>query len=123
MPGDTGARLTAYRAALAHHGLPSDERLVAYGRHDYDFGCAAMRQIIASGAAFTAVLASNDESAFGALQALGEAGLKIPQDVAIIGFDDRPECAVQESVSTAPRLAPTRRFQSDSSRLPEPPAT
>ncbi len=101
MPGDTGARLNAYRAALAQHGLPSDERLVAYGRHDYDFGRAAMRQIIDSGAAFTAVLASNDESAFGALQALGEAGLKIPQDVAVIGFDDRPECAVQEPALTS----------------------
>ncbi len=101
MSGDTGARLAAYRTALAQHGLPSDERLVAYGRHDYDFGCAAMRRIIDSGAEFTAVLASNDESAFGALQALGEAGLKVPQDVAIIGFDDRPECAVQEPALTS----------------------
>ena len=101
MAGDTGARLTAYRAALARHGLPADERLVAYGRHTYDAGRMAMRQIIDSGAAFTAILASNDESAFGALQTLGEAGLKIPQDVAIIGFDDRPECAVQAPALTS----------------------
>ncbi len=101
MAGDSGARLAAYRAALAQHGLSADERLVAYGRHMYDAGDAAMRQIIGSGATFTAVLASNDESAFGALQALREAGLKIPQDVAIIGFDDRPECAVQEPALTS----------------------
>ncbi len=104
LAGDTGARLAAYRAALEQYGLFSDARLVAYGQHVYDVGYAAMRQIIGSGAAFTAVLASNDESAFGALQALGEAGLKVPQDVAIIGFDDRPECAVQEPALTSVHL-------------------
>jgi len=107
MSGDTGARLTAYRTALAQHtpaaqpGLGFDERLVAYGRHTYDGGEAAMRQIIDSGAAFTAVLASNDESAFGALQVLRSAGLDVPRDVAVIGFDDRPECAVQEPPLTS----------------------
>ena len=52
-------------------------------------------------APFTAVLASNDESALGAMQALREAGLRVPQDVAIIGFDDRPESAVQEPALTS----------------------
>lgn len=101
MLGDTGARLAAYRQALARHGLDADERLVAYGRHTYDAGAAAMRQILGANAGFTAVLASNDESAFGALQALRDAGLKVPQDVAVIGFDDRPECAVQEPPLTS----------------------
>jgi len=101
MSGDSGARLAAYRAALAQHGLAADERLVAYGQHNYDIGYAAMRQILDSGAAFTAVLASNDESAFGALQALRDAGLRVPHDVAVIGFDDRPECVVQEPPLTS----------------------
>jgi len=107
MTGDTGARLAAYRLALAQHGLHADERLVAYGHHTYDAGEAAMKEIIGAGAGsppgagFTAVLASNDESAFGALQALRSAGLRIPQDVAVIGFDDRPECAVQEPPLTS----------------------
>lgn len=101
MAGDSGARLAAYHAALAQHGLAADERLVAYGQHNYDIGYAAMRQIIESGAAFTAVLASNDESAFGALQALHDAGLRVPQEVAVIGFDDRPECVVQEPPLTS----------------------
>ena len=48
-----------------------------------------------SGVTFSAVLASNDESALGALQALKEAGRRIPHDVALIGFDDRPESAIQ----------------------------
>ena len=101
LSGDTGARLMAYRAALERHGLAADERLVAYGQHVYDVGYAAMRQIIGSGAAFTAVVASNDESAFGVQQALRDAGLQMPQDVAVIGFDDRPECAVQEPALTS----------------------
>lgn len=101
MMGDTGARLAAYHEALAQHGLDADERLVAYGRHTYDAGEAGMREIVDAGVPFTAVLASNDESAFGALQALRATGLKVPQDVAVIGFDDRPECAVQEPALTS----------------------
>lgn len=101
MAGDSGARLAAYWAALADYGLVRDERLVAYSEHTYDTGDSAMRQILNSGAAFTAVLASNDESAFGAMPALAAAGLRIPQDVAVIGFDDRPECTVQEPALTS----------------------
>ena len=71
------------------------KRLIAFGRHVYDGGYQAMQHLIASGVDFSAVLASNDESALGALQALKEAGRRIPQDVAIIGFDDRPESAIQ----------------------------
>lgn len=96
MAGDTGARLNAYRASLQLFGLIDDARLVVFGRHIFAGGYAAMRQIIDSGAPFSAVLASNDESALGAMQAIKETGLRIPEDVAIIGFDDRPESAVQE---------------------------
>ena len=64
----------------------------------------AMREILASGTPFTAVLASNDESALGAMQALREAGYRIPQDVAIVGFDDRPESAVQDPALSSVRI-------------------
>jgi signal transduction histidine kinase len=63
-----------------------------------------MRQILASGVPFSAVMASNDESALGAIQALREAGHRTPQDVAIIGFDDRPESAVQEPALSSVRV-------------------
>ncbi len=101
MAGDTGARLQAYQAALCQLGLAPDEQLIVYGRHIATGGYAAMRQILAAAAPFTAVLASNDESALGAMQALSEAGLRVPQDVAVIGFDDRPESAVQEPALTS----------------------
>src|SRR5690349_20301814 len=60
-----------------------------------------MQKILASKVKFTAVLASNDESAMGAMQALKEAGLKVPKDVAIIGFDDRPEAVALEPPLTS----------------------
>jgi ABC-type sugar transport system substrate-binding protein len=94
--GDSGDRLAAYRSFVADHQLDNNPLLVAYGRHVYDGGYSAMWQIINSGVPFTAVLASNDESALGAMQALKEAGKSIPQDVAIIGFDNRLEGAVHE---------------------------
>ncbi len=96
MSGDSGDRLEAYRAARDKYSLDKDPQLIAYGRHVFDGGYAAMQQLIRSGARFTAVLASNDESALGAMQALGQAGRKIPQDVAVIGFDNRIEGAEHE---------------------------
>jgi signal transduction histidine kinase/AraC-like DNA-binding protein len=96
MDGDSGARLRAFRTAQHGLNLPVNPRLVAYGRHILATGYAAMQQIIATGEPFTAVVASNDESALGAMQALTEAGRRIPQDVAIIGFDDRPEGVVND---------------------------
>lgn len=91
--GDSGRRLNAYRACAQEYGLEITPDLIAYGSHSASGGRRAMEQILASGAAFTAVLASNDRSALGAMQALEQAGLRVPQDVAIIGFDDRPEAA------------------------------
>lgn len=93
--GDSGERLRAYHATVAQLGLPADPRLVAYGYHTFESGDEAMREILASGVQFSAVVTSNDESAMGAMQALRNAGRRIPQDVAIIGFDDRPEAAAQ----------------------------
>ena len=96
MSGDSGDRLTAYQSFLESNKLEIDPRRVAYGRHVFDGGYSAMQQIIKSGASFSAVLASNDESALGAMQALKEDGRNVPQDVAIIGFDNRLEGAVHE---------------------------
>lgn len=95
MDGDTGDRLRAYQLALQQFDLPRDERLIAFGRHVFSAGYAAMQQVADSGAEFTAVLASNDECALGAIQSLADSGRRVPDDVAVIGFDDRPESPVQ----------------------------
>jgi signal transduction histidine kinase/DNA-binding LacI/PurR family transcriptional regulator/CheY-like chemotaxis protein len=94
--GDTGDRLRAYYSGCKEFGFDTDPRLVAYGRHKYFDGFLAMQHILQSGVEFTAVLASNDESALGALQALEDAGRRVPKDVALIGFDNRLESAVNE---------------------------
>lgn len=109
MAGDSGDRLRAYHEAIAQHGLSTEPRTVAWGHHLFDGGYAAMQQILASQADFTAVLASNDESAMGAMQALREVGRSIPGDVAVIGFDDRPESAVQHPSLSSVRV-PLRRM-------------
>jgi signal transduction histidine kinase/CheY-like chemotaxis protein len=109
MEGDTGERLRAYYDAVERHGLLADPRLVAWGRHLYDGGHVAMREILASGVPFSAVLASNDESALGAMRALQEIGRRIPEDAAIVGFDDRPESAVQEPALSSVRI-PLRKM-------------
>lgn len=70
MKGDSGERLRAYKEALHLHHLALDERLIAYGNHVYSGGEQAMQTILKTGAPFTAVLASNDESALGAIKIL-----------------------------------------------------
>jgi signal transduction histidine kinase/AraC-like DNA-binding protein len=86
--GDGAERLAAYRAATAAHGLPFDSALVAYGLHNVRESYHALQKLLDEGVDFTAVLASNDESAIGVLHALADAGRRVPQDVAVIGFDD-----------------------------------
>lgn len=66
-------------------------------------GYNAMRELIASGADFTALVAANDQMALGALRALHEVGLRVPQDVAVVGFDDIPEAAFFEPPLTTVR--------------------
>jgi len=69
-------------------GLEEDERLIAFGEHRREDGRTAMQQILAMGVPFTAILASNDLSCLGAVEVLRTAGRRIPDDVAVIGFDD-----------------------------------
>ena len=101
--GDSEERLQAYRTALRDAGLIEDARLIAYGEHRKDGGANAMRQILASGAPFTALLASNDLSCLGAIQSLTQTGRRIPDDVAVIGFDD-----ILDARSLSPSLTTIR---------------
>ena len=93
--GDSQERYNAYLAAVPDLRLETDPRLIAPGKHTYAGGYAAMWKIIRSGVRFSAVQASNDVSAFGAMQALREAGIRIPQDVAVVGFDDQQDALAQ----------------------------
>jgi signal transduction histidine kinase/DNA-binding LacI/PurR family transcriptional regulator/CheY-like chemotaxis protein len=101
--GDSAERLAAYREALRGAGLAEDERLIAFGEHRREDGRLAMRQILETGAPFTALLASNDLSALGAIEVLRAAGRRIPEDVAVIGFDDILEARSQNPPLTTVR--------------------
>jgi DNA-binding LacI/PurR family transcriptional regulator len=81
-------RLQGYRAALRHAGL--EEAAVEDGNFTADGGAAAMQRILDAGAEFDALFVASDLMARGALAALGRAGLRVPDDVALIGFDDSP---------------------------------
>ena len=95
-----GLRLAGYRDALAEAGVDYDDALV---EEVWDWsrsgGAAGMRALLASGAEFDAVLAFNDAMALGAMRVVQEAGLSIPGDVAIVGFDD-----IDETRYTLPTL-------------------
>jgi diguanylate cyclase (GGDEF)-like protein len=86
--GDSRMRVDAYREGVRKFGLSGDPRLLEYGQHWETGGYNAMRRMLQSGAKFTAVMCSNDLSALGAMRALREAGIRIPRDVAVTGFDD-----------------------------------
>ena len=93
--GDSAERLAAYHDSLAAWNMPEDERLVAFGEHRREDGRLAMQSILDSGAPFSALLCSNDLSALGAVEVLRSAGRRIPEDVAVIGFDDIAEARSQ----------------------------
>jgi DNA-binding LacI/PurR family transcriptional regulator len=82
-------RLEGYRAALAGAGLPYRPELVVEAAFDAASGRLAMSRLHAAGAA-TAVFVASDVVAFGAIAAIREAGLRVPTDISIIGYDDIP---------------------------------
>ncbi|MCC9306518.1 LacI family transcriptional regulator [Kitasatospora sp. RB6PN24] len=81
-------RLAGYRQALAEARLPYDEGLVAHGDFTEHAGREGMRELLARRPGLDAVFCASDLTAAGALQALREAGRRVPQDVAVVGFDD-----------------------------------
>jgi LacI family transcriptional regulator len=84
-------RLRAFRDAMEDHGLPDDpERLVICQSWTELAGARAANALLSAGVDFTAVLAGNDLLALGCYDALGEHGLRCPQDVSVVGFNDMP---------------------------------
>ena len=63
---------------------------MVHGDFTFEGGRAAVAGLVGAGVAFDAVFAHNDLSAAGAIQALRDAGVKVPDDVAVVGFDDIP---------------------------------
>ena len=88
--GCTQERLAGFAEVYAAAGLALDQRLVVEGDFTYDSGRVAARGLFEAGVDIDAVFAHNDLSAAGAMQAIRESGRRVPEDVAVVGFDDVP---------------------------------
>ena len=99
---DAQERAAAFRQAVAAHGI--DGRVVT-GDFEMESGEAAIRQLLAEGTKFDAVFAANDNMAIGALEALRAAGRRVPEDVAVVGFDDIPLARHLEITTVRVRIA------------------
>ena len=94
-------RLAGYKAALAEHGLAMDTTLIQPGDFDWQSGYEATHSFLAMSHPPTAVIASSDVCAFGVMEGFLEKGLRVPEDVSVIGFDDIPEATtVRPSLTT-----------------------
>jgi DNA-binding LacI/PurR family transcriptional regulator len=85
---DSQWRELGYRLALSTHHLEFDECLIATGGFEEAQGRAAVEGLRRQGIQFDAIFAGDDDTAIGCLSALAQAGLRVPQDVALVGFDD-----------------------------------
>jgi len=81
-------RVGQYRAAFAALGHPLDERLIVPGDFELEAGAEGARRLMKQRNRPTAILAANDVAAFGAISALSAMGLRVPEDVSVVGFDD-----------------------------------
>ncbi|MBK0003507.1 HTH-type transcriptional regulator GalR [Erwinia sp. S38] len=100
---DSSDRLQGYYDALKEHGLPCNDRLVAFGEPDEVGGETAMTELLGQGKTFSAVTCYNDSMAAGALAVLSDNGVRVPEEISLIGFDD-----VLVSRYVRPRLTTVR---------------
>lgn len=103
---DTAVRWKTVQESAAQLGLKIDAALVAQLVGEVgtpELGYYATRRLLEARRPFTALFAFNDISAMGATRALGEAKLKIPEDVSVVGFDDIPSAAYQNPALTTVR--------------------
>ena len=88
-------RVAGYCAAMAHHGLES-EIVVAESDFTEDAGYRGAARLLRGGRPVTAIAAVNDLAAVGAMSAVADAGLRVPGDVAVTGYDDTFVSAIRQ---------------------------
>jgi LacI family transcriptional regulator len=87
---DIEQRYRGYQQAILDAGWQLDPRLVLEGNLQQQSGVLAVETLISRGRPFSAIFAANDQMAFGARLALYRRGIRVPDDVSLIGFDDEP---------------------------------
>lgn len=83
-------RLSGYKSALAQNGCRFDTALIREGKLTPESGYDEAKNLLSIEQAPTAIFAANDQMAFGVMHAAMEFGLRVPQDLAVVGFDDIP---------------------------------
>lgn len=84
----TRQRMQGYRGALIAGGVEPQDALVVAGDFTFGSGAAAMGELLSRRPCPTALFCSNDEMAIGAINAAKRAGLRVPDDISVVGFDD-----------------------------------
>jgi DNA-binding LacI/PurR family transcriptional regulator len=106
-PADMGAgvdRLAGYRDALTEAGIKIEDRLIETADFTQDSGAASMNRLLKASPDIDAVFAASDLIAAGALSVLDAAGRRVPDDVALVGYDDSPI-----AMSVRPQLTSVRQ--------------
>jgi DNA-binding LacI/PurR family transcriptional regulator len=110
---DSAWRERGYREALEAHGIEFDARLVGSGLFEEKQAHETVTQWLRRGLKIDVIFAADDDSAIGALFAVKEAGLRVPEDIAVVGFDDirlaryldPPLTTVRAPIEKAARIA------------------
>ena len=100
-PGES--RQQAFRTAMERDGRPVDEKLIGQASYTREGGHAAFEKMRREGGRFDALVCANDLMAIGAIDAARALGLRVPEDVAVIGFDD-----IETAGLMTPRLTTVR---------------
>ena len=82
-------RLVGYRSTLEKEGILVDEQLIAYGDYKRESGYLAMKRLLENRekVPFSAVYVTSEKMTYGAIQAIRESGLNVPEDISVMGFD------------------------------------
>lgn len=104
-----GLRDAGYRRALSDAGIPLDPTLVGVGRYELDATRESARIMLSGASRPTAIFAANDLSAIAVIDVAHELGLRVPDDLSVIGFDDVPE-ATRRALPLTTIQQPMRRL-------------
>ena len=103
-------RYKAFQECLAQQKITINKSLVVAGDYTIEGGYNACKKIIAQKQPFTALYAFNDDMAIGAIRALHEAGIKVPEQVSVVGIDNEPFGSFVTPSLTTVQLPNTRYY-------------
>ncbi|MBU5358903.1 LacI family transcriptional regulator [Enterococcus gallinarum] len=82
------ARIKGFKKTLIHHQLIYSDTDIYFGDYGFDSGKKNMEEIIQSGVCYDGIVSASDETALGVMSACSEAGIKIPEELSVIGYDN-----------------------------------